>query len=149
MPSGQAPFGRVRTKRPPKKAPRKGRPQAEVDLERIRELRREGLDSITEIARALGIPRQTLTGPIHGAEVREAIEVGRVFAKLDALRRYRKAIAEKNGNLTGLLIFEMKQFGWTDRAHIEGTIEVNENVRERVREAIQALRTKSQTEGES
>jgi len=92
------------------------------------------------------IPKQTLTNPQHAVEVKEAMECGRVLAKQLALEQYEKAIEGSNGNLTGLLIFKMKQHGWTDRQTIDGSIEVSDGARERIRDAIEKLRAKKAAE---
>lgn len=130
------------TKRPP----RRGRPLAKVDLRQVERLAALGFTSMTEIGRTMGVPRQTLQGPTHYPEVREAFERGRVKAKRIALEQYEAAIKSGNGNLTGLLIFKMKQHGWTDRLTHDGTIEVTDGARERILDAIEKIRAKKKTE---
>jgi hypothetical protein len=108
----------------------------------VAKLRRTGLDTVAEIARVMAVPKQTLLNAQHAEEVRAAMDEGRAQAKLDALQEYQRAIKRGNGNLTGLLIFKMKQFGWTDRVAADGEIEVNEGVRDRIREAVLKLQAK-------
>jgi len=136
---------KLRRPRPPTRKP--GRPPKAIDLDRVRGLARKGFDSISEIGRHIGIPKQTMLNATHGSAVKEAFDRGRLEAKERALEQYEKAIARSNGNLTGLLIFKMKQFGWTDRVQHAGTIEVTDGARERILEKAAGLAAKWEKEG--
>lgn len=122
-------------------------PKREIDLDRIVELRRLGLDKVSEVARAMNIPKQTMLNERHAQDVKEAMERGAVLAKQDALEQYSAAIKGSNGNLTGLLIFKMKQYGWTDRQQQDTSVEIPAGVRERVRELYDKLKAKWKSQG--
>ena len=123
--------------------------RGEIDLDLIVRLRREGLDSPRDIARAMGLPPQVLLAQENETAVKEAIEVGRVLSKRDALRDYYLAMELGKGQLTGLAIFRMKQHGWTDRQVVDAPVEVNAGVRDRVAAACEALIAKWNAEGRS
>jgi hypothetical protein len=119
-----------------------GRPAREINLHEVTRLRVLGLRSLSKIARAMGIPKATMNGAKHGAEVKEAFETGAVRAEVKLLEQYERAIKGKHAALTGLLIFKAKQFGWTDRQAVDTTVELGPAVRERIREAVERLRAR-------
>jgi hypothetical protein len=119
-----------------------GRPVREIDLAEVTRLRVLGLRSLSKIARAMGIPKATMTGAKHGAEVKEAFEDGAAQAEVKLLQQYEDAIKNRHAALTGLLIFKAKQFGWTDRQTVDNTVELGPAVRDRIREAIERLRAR-------
>lgn len=92
--------------------------RVEVDLDAIRAKARIGQWKPAYIARVLGIPKQTLLGPTHRAEVMEAIEDGKAMFEDDALQQYDAAC--KKGKPDIMLIFKMKQMGWSDRQEARG-----------------------------
>jgi len=129
---------------PPEPRNTGGRPATDVNLEEVTRLRALGLRSISKIARAMNIPKSTLTGDKHGAAVKEAFEIGAVEAEVIALEQYERGINTDGGSPVpfALLIFKMKQFGWTDRQVVETRDELGPATRERIREAIEKLRSK-------
>jgi hypothetical protein len=130
---------------PPETAPasptRPGRPAKDLDLVKIQELARLGMRDITKIGRCLGVPKQTLFGPKHVEEVKEAFETGRAIFELDALREYQDDIARSRRN--PLVIFKMKQLGWTDKVHSiqsDATQQDIAGARERLRTLVEMKR---------
>jgi predicted RNA polymerase sigma factor len=121
--------------------------QPAVDLARIVTLRKGGLSTVADIARALGVPKKLLTDPEHADLVREALETGRVQGYMEAAAQYEEAIRNGNGNIAALLIFKMKQLGWTDRQAVDTTLRVTEGVADRLKDAIDKLREKWRKEG--
>jgi hypothetical protein len=91
----------------------RGRRATKVDLAEVRRLARKGMRSLSTIARCLNLPKQTLLGAKHGAAAKEAFETGRALFELDALEEYATDIANNRRN--PLVIFKLKQLGWTDK----------------------------------
>lgn len=128
----KSPQKRVGGKRGPKPRP--------MPLKKIEALAKLGFRDLSKIGRRLGIPRETLA---HGAladQVRAAFERGRLAAEELALRQYEQAIHKKASN-TGLVIFKMKQFGWTDKLQsIDTPADVTEGAIERLRQLVSLKR---------
>lgn len=114
----------------------------DLDLDRIADLARHGLTTISELARFLGVPKASLMSEANTEAVRTAVETGKAYAKHDALSRYRVAVEEGRGALSALLIFELKQFGWSDRAAAEAPVEVSVGARDRIESTCQAMLAK-------
>jgi hypothetical protein len=132
--------------RPPEPlpSPLRGRPTRDIDLAQIQEMARLGMRDITKIGRCLGVPKQTLLGPKHAEQVREAFETGRALFEQDALHEYKDDI--KHSRRNPLVIFKMKQIGWSDRLVQETTVDLTEGVRERLREVVLKFRAKQTAE---
>jgi len=126
----------------------RGRPAREIDLEGIQRLARLGMKDVTNIGRCLGIPKQTLHGQKHAEEVREAFAVGRAFFEHDALHQYEDDIAHSRRN--PLVIFKMKQLGWTDKVHSiqsDGSLSDVAGARERLRGLVEKWRSTKRSVG--
>jgi hypothetical protein len=119
-----------------------GRPAKKIDLAEVERLRSVGLTTVTDIARAMKLAPQLLLSGAMAESVKEAFERGRVAAMQKALEQYELAIETSNGQIASLCIFKLKQFGWTDRARIDATIDVPEGARERLVEAVARLQEK-------
>lgn len=91
----------------------RGRRATKVDFAEVQRLARKGMRSLSTIARCLNLPKQTLLGAKHGAAAKEAFETGRALFELDALDEYATDIANNRRN--PLVIFKLKQLGWTDK----------------------------------
>jgi hypothetical protein len=103
----------------PAQTRRRGRPSVKVDLDEVRRLARMGMRDVSKIAHCMGVPKQTLLGRKHGEPVKLAFEEGRSFFELDALNEYAEDI--RNNRRNPLVIFKMKQCGWTDKEKQEVT----------------------------
>lgn len=110
--------------RPPAQAlaPRKGgRPRTEVDLDEIRILAREGLWNASQIARVLRVLKQTLLGPTHAADVKEAIEEGKALWALDHLRLFNDMVRKRRFDPAVLYATKQGPIGWSDRQTLMGS----------------------------
>lgn len=96
---------------------RTGRPPREIPLGAIRAQARLGQWKVRSIGRVLGIPHQTLFGRNREA-VADAIEQGKAEFEADALAQYAQAIKDRYFN--PLIIFKMKQLGWSDKLQHSG-----------------------------
>jgi hypothetical protein len=124
------------------------RKASEIDFAAIVEARRQGLSTLAEVARKVGVPRQTLQGGLHRERVEDAMERGRILQKLDVLAAYDGAIRRCDGRSTGLLIFAAKAVcGWRDRPAPTEFLEVSAGLRERIQAAAEALRARWAAEG--
>ena len=104
----------------PKKRGRPKKRAPEVDLRRVQDIARAGVWQAGQVADILGLPRADLLNSQIKEAVLEAIQRGRSQHMHDALKAYDKAIESKNGNLSALCIFKLKQHGWQDRPHLDG-----------------------------
>jgi hypothetical protein len=91
----------------------------EVDLTRVRDIARAGVWQAGPIADILNLPRSALLNSSIKDVVQEAIQQGKSQHFYAALQAYDKAVESKNGNLTGLCIFKLKQHGWQDRPNLD------------------------------
>lgn len=140
-------------KKPTKAPSRTGRPPKVVDLDAIREKARLGQWKPAYLARILGIPKSTLMGPKHRAEVTEAIEDGRALFEMEALEQYDRAC--RGGKVDkaafALVIFKMKQIGWSDRQHGPGgggQVELElDGADERFLDLVERFMSKQDSEG--
>lgn len=98
-----------------------GRPRTEVDLDEIRTLAREGLWNASQIARVLRILKQTLLGPTHAADVKEAIEEGKALWALDHLRLFNDMVRKRRFDPAVLYATKQGPIGWSDRQTLMGS----------------------------
>lgn len=91
----------------------------EVDLRRVTEIAQAGVWQAGPIADILGLPRSALLNSQVKDAVNEAIQQGKSKHFFAALQAYDKAVESRNGNLTGLCIFKLKQHGWQDRPNLD------------------------------
>lgn len=91
-----------------------------VDLERVEELARLGMRELGTIARVMGHHPDLFRKPDHRADVQEAIARGRALWEQEALAQYEGALKHDKvlGQKMPMLIFKMKQCGWTDRQQV-------------------------------
>lgn len=101
-------------------ARRGGRPRTEIDLDEIRTLAREGLWNASQIARILRVLKQTLLGPTHAAEVKEAIEEGKALWALDHLRLFNDMVRKRRFDPAVLYATKQGPIGWSDRQTLTG-----------------------------
>lgn len=135
---------KTRKKSDKKGAGGRGRVTA-IPLRKIQELARLGLRDLSKIARAIKVPRSTLTSPAHEEAVKEAFETGRVEFEVRALRQYQDGIKKKSFN--PLLIFQAKQIGWTDKHQVvTGPGDQSEGAIERLRQLVAIKREQLQRE---
>jgi hypothetical protein len=107
---------------PPDATPRKkGRPRKSVDLDEIRELAREGLWNAAQIGRVLRVTKQTLLGPAHAGEVKDAIEDGKALWALDQLRRFNEMVRARRFDPAVLYATKQAPIGWSDRQTLVGS----------------------------
>jgi len=124
------------------------RQRAQLPLEKIREKAAVGMWRPSSIARVLGWPKSTFLDPLHRESVLEAIEDGKARFEANAYERYQRAI--QGGKLDkavfALLIFQMKQIGWTDKQQVvtPGTSPQDATgARERLRGLIERARAQA------
>lgn len=94
-----------------------GRPRTVVDYVRVQELAKLGMREMSSIARVMGHKPDLFRDQTHRAAVQEAMACGRAEWEAEALQQYEDGIRNKGGlgQKMPLLIFKLKQCGWSDR----------------------------------